>query len=86
MTEPTAGTTPILLAFSGGLDTSFCVPWLAEKYGRPIVTLTVNTGGIDAEAARRHLVYAFCAEVIAEVALAPVRTELERLVLDRINE
>ena len=42
---------PILLAFSGGLDTSFCVPWLAETCGRPIVTLTVNTGGIDSEAA-----------------------------------
>jgi len=28
------------------------VPWLAETYGRPIVTLTVNTGGIDEEAAR----------------------------------
>ena len=42
---------PILLAFSGGLDTSFCVPWLAETYSRPVVTLTVNTGGIDGEAA-----------------------------------
>ena len=42
---------PILLAFSGGLDTSFCVPWLAETYGRPVVTVTVNTGGIDASAA-----------------------------------
>jgi Fe-S cluster assembly protein SufD len=42
--------------------------------------------GIPAEAARRHLVYAFCAEVIAEVALEPVRKELERLVLDRVNE
>ena len=38
---------PIVLAFSGGLDTSFCVPWLSEKYERPVVTLTVNTGGID---------------------------------------
>ena len=52
MTTPAQGFgKPILLAFSGGLDTSFCVPWLAEKYARPIVTLTVNTGGIDAEAA-----------------------------------
>jgi len=42
---------PILLAFSGGLDTSFCVPWLAETYGRPVVTVTVDTGGIDAAAA-----------------------------------
>jgi argininosuccinate synthase len=45
------GEKPILLAFSGGLDTSFCVPWLAETYRRPVVTLTVNTGGIDAQAA-----------------------------------
>ena len=29
---------PILLAFSGGLDTSFCVPWLKETYGRPVIT------------------------------------------------
>ena len=40
-------TSPIVLAYSGGLDTSFCVPWLNEKYQRPVVTLTVNTGGID---------------------------------------
>ena len=39
---------PIVLAFSGGLDTSFCVPWLSEKYQRPVVTLTVHTGGIGA--------------------------------------
>src|ERR1700726_4572705 len=42
---------PIVLAFSGGLDTSFCVPWLAETYGRPVVTVTVDTGGLDAAAA-----------------------------------
>jgi argininosuccinate synthase len=43
--------TPIVLAFSGGLDTSFCVPWLAETYGRPVVTVTVDTGGLDEAAA-----------------------------------
>jgi len=42
---------PILLAFSGGLDTSFCVPWLKETYGRPVVTVTVDTGGLDSDAA-----------------------------------
>jgi argininosuccinate synthase len=46
-----AGAEPILLAFSGGLDTSFCVPWLKETYGRPVITVTVDTGGIDAQAA-----------------------------------
>jgi argininosuccinate synthase len=43
---------PIILAFSGGLDTSFCVPWLKEEFGRDVITATVDTGGIDAEAAQ----------------------------------
>lgn len=34
----------IVLAFSGGLDTSFCIPWLAESLGRPVMTVTVDTG------------------------------------------
>lgn len=43
----------IVLAFSGGLDTSFCVPYLAETYGVDVHTVTVNTGGVtpaDADA------------------------------------
>lgn len=45
-------TSPIILAYSGGLDTSFCVPWLKETYNRPVVTACVNTGGLDEAAAR----------------------------------
>ena len=44
-------TSPIILAFSGGLDTSFCVPWLKENYGRDVITACVDTGGIDDAAA-----------------------------------
>jgi argininosuccinate synthase len=44
--------TPIVLAYSGGLDTSFLVPWIAEHERRPVITVTVDTGGIDREAAR----------------------------------
>src|SRR3712207_2082220 len=46
------GSAPIVLAYSGGLDTSFLVPWVAEQTGRPIITGTVDTGGIDATTAR----------------------------------
>jgi argininosuccinate synthase len=52
MTSIPAGGEPILLAFSGGLDTSFCVPWLKDTYQRPVITVTVDTGGIDADAAK----------------------------------
>lgn len=48
----TNDTSPIILAFSGGLDTSFCVPWLKAHYGRDVVTVTIDTGGIDTAAAQ----------------------------------
>jgi len=38
----------IVLAFSGGLDTSFCVPWLQDQ-GYEVVTAFVDTGGVDEE-------------------------------------
>ena len=40
----------IVLAFSGGLDTSFCAAWLRERTGAEIVTVTVDTGGFTPEA------------------------------------
>jgi argininosuccinate synthase len=51
-TASSAGVKPIVLAYSGGLDTSFLVPWVAENYGRPVITVTVDTGGIDEATAR----------------------------------
>ena len=39
----------IVLAFSGGLDTSFCVPFLMETCDDEIITVTINTGGFSAE-------------------------------------
>jgi argininosuccinate synthase len=51
-TLPRPGVTPIVLAYSGGLDTSFLVPWIKETQQRPVITVTVDTGGIDATAAR----------------------------------
>ncbi|HHW4683370.1 MAG TPA: argininosuccinate synthase domain-containing protein, partial [Xylella sp.] len=38
----------IVLAFSGGLDTSFCVPYLQEQ-GYAVHTVFANTGGVDEE-------------------------------------
>ncbi len=38
----------IVLAFSGGLDTSFCVPYLQER-GWAVHSVFADTGGVDAE-------------------------------------
>ena len=39
----------VVLAFSGGLDTSFCVPYLKNEHGYEVHTVMVNTGGFSAE-------------------------------------
>jgi argininosuccinate synthase len=70
---------PILLAFSGGLDTSFCVPWLRETYGRPVVTVTVNTGGIDDAAAA-----ALAARALALGAVAHHLVDARREYFERV--
>lgn len=37
----------VVLAYSGGLDTSFCVKYLSEDLGLEVHALTVDTGGFD---------------------------------------
>ena len=39
----------VVLAFSGGLDTSFCVKYLSEDCGYEVYTAIANTGGFSAE-------------------------------------
>lgn len=42
----------VVLAFSGGLDTSFCAKYLSEDLGYEVHTAIANTGGFsDAELA-----------------------------------
>lgn len=43
----------VVLAFSGGLDTSFCVPYLKNEKGLEVHTVMVNTGGFTEEEAKR---------------------------------
>ena len=44
----------IVLAYSGGLDTSVAVSWLKEKYGADIITLTIDLGMVDLETIRQR--------------------------------
>ena len=39
----------VVLAFSGGLDTSFCAKYLAEEKGYEVYTAVANTGGFSDE-------------------------------------
>ncbi len=45
MREPKKSLRKIVLAYSGGLDTSIIIPWLKENYDNPeIVGVCVNVG------------------------------------------
>ncbi len=39
----------VVLAYSGGLDTSYCVRYLSEKMGLEVYTALANTGGFSEE-------------------------------------
>jgi argininosuccinate synthase len=62
----------VVLAYSGGLDTSVSIPWIKEKYGAEVVTVTVDVGqGGDLQAIERkaHKVGAvqhYCVDVKRE--------------------
>jgi argininosuccinate synthase len=44
----------VILAYSGGLDTSVAIRWLEEKYDLKVITLTVDVGGVaDLDAIRQ---------------------------------
>lgn len=44
----------VVLAYSGGLDTSVAVKWIKEKYGMDVITVTADVGAEkDLEAARK---------------------------------
>ena len=43
----------VLLAFSGGLDTSFCAMYLAKDKGYEVHTAIANTGGFSPEELKR---------------------------------
>jgi argininosuccinate synthase len=86
---PHPGEEPIVLAFSGGLDTSFCVPWLMASLGRPVVTVTVDTGGLDpaaaAELAERSRALGAVEHVLVDARQAYFERVLRFLVMGNVK-
>jgi argininosuccinate synthase len=56
----------VILAYSGGLDTSVMVPWIGEKYNLDVVTFTVDLGqGEDIEQIRRKALKTGAVDAVA---------------------
>jgi argininosuccinate synthase len=59
----------VVLAFSGGLDTSFCVKYLVEEKGLEVHSAIANTGGFSDEELKAVEAKAFNLGVTSHVAL-----------------
>jgi argininosuccinate synthase len=72
--QPTAGET-IVLAYSGGLDTSVAVAWLRETYGFEVVTCTGNLGSVkDLDGIQRKAIQSGAKKAIVHDAREPFVT------------
>ena len=49
----------VVLGFSGGLDTSYCVKFLTDDKGYEVHSIIVNTGGFDADELKRIEAHAY---------------------------
>src|SRR5271163_3688696 len=57
----------VILAYSGGLDTSVMVPWIKEKYNLDVVTFTVDLGqGEDIEKIRQKALKTGAVDAVAQ--------------------
>ncbi len=56
----------VILAYSGGLDTSVMVPWIGEKYNLDVVALTIDLGqGEDIERIRQKAIKTGAVDAVA---------------------
>ncbi len=69
---------PVVLAFSGGLDTSFCVKYLSQDLGLEVHTAIVDTGGFSNEDLQRIADRAHTLGVKSHVVLDQVRNYYDR--------
>ncbi|RYY89179.1 MAG: argininosuccinate synthase [Chitinophagaceae bacterium] len=70
----------IVLGFSGGLDTSYCVKYLTEEKGYEVHSVIVNTGGFTAEELKAVEAHAYKLGVKTHSTVDAVRSYYERII------
>ncbi len=70
----------IVLAFSGGLDTSFCVKYLKDDMHVDVHTITVNTGGFDEAELKRIEAHALSLGAIDHKTVDETRNYYDKVI------
>lgn len=70
----------IVLGFSGGLDTTYCVKYLSEDKGYEVHSVTVNTGGFSAEELKQIEEHAYRLGVKTHTTVDAVKGYYDRII------
>lgn len=70
----------IVLGFSGGLDTTYCVKYLGEDKGYEVHSVIVNTGGFDEEELKKIEAHAYKLGVKTHTTVDAVKGYYDRII------
>lgn len=70
----------VVLGFSGGLDTSYCVKYLTEEKGYEVHSITVDTGGFTEEELKQIEAHAYSLGVVSHKSVSAVRSYYESII------
>lgn len=70
----------IVLGFSGGLDTSYCVKYLGEDLGYEVHSIIVNTGGFTDDELKQIEAHAYKLGVKSHTTVDAVKTYYDRII------
>jgi argininosuccinate synthase len=70
----------IVLGFSGGLDTSYCVKYLSEEKGYEVHSIIVNTGGFSKEELKEIEAHAYKLGVKTHTSIDAVKGYYDRII------
>lgn len=79
LTKPGEGK-KLVLGFSGGLDTTFCVKYLHEDLGYEVHSIIVNTGGFTTDELNKIENHAFALGVKTHTAVDAVKPYYDRII------
>jgi argininosuccinate synthase len=70
----------VVLGFSGGLDTSYCVKYLSGEKGYDVHSIIVNTGGFTAEELKQIEAHAYSLGVKSHTTIDAVHDYYDRII------
>jgi argininosuccinate synthase len=70
----------VILGFSGGLDTSYCVKYLSEEKGYDVHSITVNTGGFSEEEVKQIEDHAYALGVKSHKTVNAVKSYYDGII------